>query len=173
MAISLYDLSVPNYLQVLGSVAGVLNKGADHAQSQGVNPDEYVQLRLADDMHPLSFQVISVWHHSLGAIRGLQAGQFSPPPDLGEQSYSDLQGLVAAATEELDGLSAEDIDALEGQPMKFKMGEMEIPFTPANFIQSFSMPNFYFHATTTYDLLRMQGVSLGKMDYLGAMRMGG
>ncbi len=172
MAISLYELSVPNYLQVLGSVAGVLQKGADHAQAQGVDVDDYVQLRLADDMHPLSFQILSVWHHSLGAIRGLQAGQFSPPPDLGEKTYADLQGLVAEASSELQALPPDDIDVLEDNAMMFKMGEVEIPFTPANFVQSFSLPNFYFHATTAYDLLRMQGVPLGKMDYLGAMRMG-
>ena len=68
--------------------------------------------------------------------------------------------------------SREGIDALADGPMLFKMGSTEIPFTTGNFILSFSLPNFYFHATTTYDVLRMHGVPLGKVDYLGALRVG-
>jgi hypothetical protein len=171
VAISLYELSIPNYLQILGGVTGVLDKAAECAGESDLDLEQLVNYRLQKDMLPFSFQVISVWHHSHGAIAGLKAGLFQPPPDLGALSYSELRGLVAEATKTLQALSRDEVDVLETQAMKFKMGNFEIPFTAADFIQSFSMPNFYFHATTIYDMLRIQGVPLGKMDFLGAMRV--
>jgi hypothetical protein len=171
MAISLYDVSVPNYLQVLGSMSGVLEKGARYAAENGIDLAGIVETRLRPDMLPFRFQVVSVWHHSLGAIRGIQQGVFSPPPSLPDLDYAALQGLVKEAAAELQKVSREEINALEGKDMKFKMGSFELPFTTENFILSFSLPNFYFHATTTYDMLRMKGVPLGKMDFLGQMRV--
>jgi hypothetical protein len=89
-----------------------------------------------------------------------------------ELDYAGLQGLVEKAVTELQAVSAEEIDALEGKAVIFKLGDLEIPFTAENFILSFSLPNFYFHATTTYSMLRMAGVPLGKRDFLGTMRVG-
>jgi len=173
MAISLYDVSVANYLQILSGVAGVLAKGEQHAAEGGPDLGEIVDYKLREDMRPFAFQVISVWHHSLGAIKGLKEGLFQPPPSLGELDYGQLQGLVAEATESLQAESAEEINALADKPMLFRLGEMEIPFaTTATFILSFSLPNFYFHATTTYNILRLHGVPLGKIDFMGAMRTG-
>lgn len=172
MPISLYDLSVLTYLQILRGVASVLKKGEDHARDEGLDLSDLVETRLRPDMLPFRFQVVSVWHHSLGAIKGLKAGTFSPPPDMGELDYAGLQGLVEEAITGLEGVSRQELADLEGKPMKFEMTSMEIPFTCENFILSFSLPNFYFHATTTYDMLRMAGVPLGKMDFLGNLRMG-
>lgn len=172
MAISLYDASVGTYLQVLDATNNVLDKGAAHAAEHGIDLADIVEMRLRDDMNPFRFQVVSVWHHSLGAIRGVREGVFSPPPSLGDLDYAALQGLVVEAAEALRAEKPEAINALAGKAMKFKMGDFEIPFTAENFILTFSLPNFYFHATTVYDMLRMQGVPLGKMDYLGAMRVG-
>lgn len=170
MAISLYDISVASYLQVLDATAGVLEKGAAFAAEKGMDLDAIVDTRLHDDMNPFHFQVVSVWHHSLGAMRGAKEGVFSPPPSL-ELDYAGLQGLVTEASGELRALSEKKVNALAGKAMKFKMGDFEIPFTVEGFILSFSLPNFYFHATTTYDILRMKGVPLGKMDFLGALRV--
>lgn len=170
MAISLYDISVANYLQILDAMAGVLDKGAAFAAGKGIDLDTIVDTRLHDDMNPFHFQVVSIWHHSLGAMRGAKAGVFSPPPSL-ELDYAGLQGLVKEASTELRALSENKVNALAGQSMIFKMGDFEIPFTVEGFILSFSLPNFYFHATTAYDILRMQGVPLGKMDFLGNLRV--
>ncbi len=172
MSISLYDTSVGTYLQVLPAVIAVLDKGAEHFQAQGKSADDMVDERLYPDMLPFSFQLRSVVHHSLGCIRGLQAGEFAPPPEVPEMDYAGLRAHVAEALEELKTLDAEEIEALSGQPMFFRMGDFEIPFTMENFVLSFSLPNIYFHATTTYDMLRMQGVPLGKQDFLGPMRVG-
>jgi hypothetical protein len=172
MAISLYDISVPSYLQVLGGVADVMQKGADHYAENGKDLAELVGTRLQPDMLPFSFQINSIKHHSLGAIEGLQRGEFNPPPSLGDLDYAGLQGLVNEAIAGLQALDREDVDAMAGKDMYFRMGDFEIPFTAENFIMSFSLPNFYFHATTAYDMLRMAGVQIGKMDYLGQMRVG-
>ncbi|GAB5452403.1 MAG: DUF1993 family protein [Halioglobus sp.] len=170
MSISLYTTSVSNYLQTLDAVSSVLSKGAEHAANEGIDMAELLATRLRDDMLPFSFQVISVVHHSRGAIEGAQAGVFTPPPSL-DLDYAGLQALVADAAAFLRGLEKQDIDALEGKAMKFKMGDFEIPFSAEDFLLTFSLPNFYFHATTTYSILRMLGTPLGKMDFLGAMRV--
>lgn len=91
-------------------------------------------------------------------------------PDL---DYAGLQSLVEDAITQLQALSREEVDALEGKALVFKLGKTEMPFVAEKFVLSFSLPNFYFHATTAYDILRMLGVKIGKMDYLGQMRMGG
>lgn len=170
MAISLYDLSVGNYLQILDSISNVLVKGADRAASEGKDLSQIMEVRLRDDMLPFSFQVNSLVHHSRGAIEGAQAGVFRPPPSL-DLDYAGFQGLVTDAAGFLRGLSPDEVNGLEGRAMKFKLSEMEIPFKVEDFLLTFSLPNFYFHATTTYAILRMQGTPLGKMDFLGAMRV--
>ncbi len=173
MTLSLYDVTVGSYLQTLGGVANVLEKGEQYAAGGGIDLDDLVHYRLRDDMAPFSFQVVSVWHHSLGAVKGLKEGLFQPPPKLGELDYTKINGLVAEAIEGLQGETREAIDALAGGPMVFRMGSTEIPFGADNFVLSFSLPNFYFHSTTTYSILRLHGVPLGKMDFLGALRTGG
>ena len=173
MAIDLYDTSVANFLQVLESTGKILEKGESFAADNGLALADIVEARLREDMAPFRFQVVSVWHHSLGALKGVREGLFQPPPDLGDLDYAALKGLVDEALEALSKESRDDINALQGLEMLFKAGGFEVPFKAENFLLSFSLPNFYFHATTTYAILRMAGVPLGKMDYLGNMRMGG
>ena len=83
-----------------------------------------------------------------------------------------LQALVAEAKETLASYDRATVEGFEGKAMVFKLGGNELPFLAENFLMSFSLPNFFFHATTTYDILRMKGVPLGKRDFLGQMRMG-
>jgi len=171
MSLSFYDTSVTSYLQVLEGIAGVLDKGASHAAETGLDLQEMVMARLHDDMMPLHFQIVSLAHHSLGAIQGLQQGSFSPPSFELDMDYASLQAVVANAREKLAELDAAEVESLAANSMVFKIGKKEIPFTNENFLLSFSLPNFYFHVTTTYSILRMLGVPLGKMDYLGQMRI--
>lgn len=170
MAISLYDVSVTSYLQTLEAVAAFLDKGLTHLKSSGKDPDQFVETRLYPDMLDFRFQIASVTQHSLGAIEAARAGVFSPPKPKGE-NYAGLQQRVADAIAGLKALTREEVEALEGKDMAFVLGEMRIPFTVENFIMSFSLPNFHFHATTAYDILRMNGVPLGKRDYMGRMRV--
>jgi len=172
MAISLYDLTVGAYLQTLGAVSGFMEKGAAFAKEKGIDLGEIVETRLCGDMLPFRFQINSVTHHSRGAIEGAKAGVFTPPPDIGEMDYAGLQQLVADARADLGKLSRDEVNALEGKDMVFRLRPgMEMPFTAENFLMSFSLPNFYFHATTAYDILRWKGAPLGKRDFMGQMRM--
>ncbi len=93
MAISLYDASIPSYLQILGATSAVLTKGKAHAQANGIDLSELVESRLIEDMAPLRFQIISTAHHSFGAINGIKAGVFNPPP-----SYPDLNSTVCTGS---------------------------------------------------------------------------
>ncbi|ARN72897.1 DUF1993 domain-containing protein [Oceanicoccus sagamiensis] len=171
MSISLYDVSVSNYLQILRAMEGVLAKGAEFYPAQGRDLNEVLETKLRDDMLPFRFQLISVVHHSLGAINGIKGGIFTPPPSMPDVDYAGFQALVADAITQLEALSQDEVNGLSEQALKFKLGDFEMPFIGQDFVLSFSLPNFYFHATTAYDMLRIDGVPLGKKDFLGAMRM--
>jgi hypothetical protein len=170
MAISLYDVSVGTYLQILGAASGFLAKGREHCEKNGIDLKQVVETRLVPDMLPFRFQVVAVAHHSLGAIQGVEAGVFRPPtvPDL---DYPGLEKLVADARTGLLAYKREAIEALEGKDVQFKLGERGMPFIARDFLLSFSLPNFYFHATTAYDMLRMKGVPIGKRDFMGVPRI--
>jgi hypothetical protein len=172
MSVSLYDLSVASYLQTLGAVSGFLDKGASHCEQKGIDLAEVCESQVFQDMLPFRFQLISVAHHSLGAIRGIQEGVFAPPPPQEALDYAGLQALVSDARAELEKLTPDAVNSLEGKKVVFKLGSNEIPFTAENFVMSFSLPNFYFHAATAYGILRAKGVPVGKRDFMGPLRMG-
>jgi hypothetical protein len=171
MAISFYDASVASYLQTLGGMTGVLEKGLGHCRESGVDPETIVETRLAPDMLPFSFQIHSVAHHSLGAIEGIKAGVFRPPGEKAPHSYAQLQGVVADTLAALKKLTPAEVNALESNDVVFEIRGMKMPFTAVGFLQSFSLPNFYFHATTAYDILRSKGTKIGKRDFMGTPRM--
>ena len=171
MAISLYEATVERYLQTLGAVAGVLDKGAAHCAETGADPAELVSTRLYPDMLPLAFQVWSVEHHSNGAIEGAKGGVFAPPTPMPALTYADLQKVIADTREKVGALTPDEVNSLQGRDMVFQLGERKMPFQAEGFLLSFSLPNFFFHATTTYDILRSKGVKLGKRDFMGAMRL--
>src|SRR5215467_9855116 len=104
MAFSLYDATVANYLQILGAVTGFLEKSLTHFQENGIDPGEIVQSRLAHDMQPLRFQIVSVAHHSRGAMEAAKTGVFTPPSAKPDLDYAALQALVRDARNELSVL---------------------------------------------------------------------
>jgi hypothetical protein len=171
MSVSFYDLTIGSYVQILEAAVGFLQKGADHFADEGIDLAEIVQTRLIDDMLDFHFQVTSMTHHSLGAVHAYQSGEFRPP-SYEKCGYADLQALTRKSLDELKGHSREEIEALAGNKVVFKLGGNEIPFNAENFALSFSLPNFYFHTTTAYDILRMKGVPLGKRDFMGKMKVG-
>lgn len=171
MAISLYDVTVASYLQALGGVSGFLDRGLAHCRDNNIDPEEIVETRLYGDMLPFRFQIVSVAHHSAGAIEGVKNGAFAPPSDTRPHDYAALQGVVTETRDKLAKLSREEVNALEGGDVLFQIRDFKMPFTAENFLMSFSLPNFYFHATTAYDILRSKGVPLGKRDFMGQMRM--
>lgn len=171
MSLSLHEAIVPHYQQLLSAAEAFVAKSRAHFEAEGIDPDSLVDtLRLCDDMAPLRFQIVSVAHHSLGALKACEAGEFAPatPPELG---FGGLQALITSAREGVAEFTPETVNALADKDVIFRLGDNAIPFTGTDFLMSFSLPNFYFHVTTAYDLLRMHGAPLGKRDFLGRMRM--
>ena len=168
---SLYDISVSNYLQTLGAVGAFLDKAQAHFREKNVALEEIVETRLYPDMLPFRFQIQSVVHHSVGALEGIRQGLFRPPSDLPKHDYEQLRKLVGDAGEQLQGLAPDAVNTHAGADMVFEIRGTKVPFTAEGFVLSFSLPNFYFHATTAYDILRSKGVPVGKRDYLGRMRL--
>ncbi len=171
MSTPLYDLTVGSYVQIVEAATGVLQKGADYCTENDIALQDVVDSRLYPDMATFHFQVVCISHHSLGALNGIKAGVFTPP-DYPDSDYASLQTMTQETLEALKAMRAEDVNELTGGTLVFKLGGNEIPFTVENFVLSFSLPNFYFHATTAYDILRSKGVPLGKRDFLGALKMG-
>lgn len=169
MSFTLYDATIPGFIRTTEAIANVMKKGREYYLEHALNLDQASEERLCGDMLPLSFQINSVRHHSFGAAEGARSGLFGPPGPLEKTDYVSLEELVARTISDLKAITPEDINGLLGKDVTFAMGEIKIPFTAENFLMSFSQPNFHFHATTTYDILRMKGVPLGKRDYLGAM----
>jgi hypothetical protein len=122
-------------------------------------------------MLPFRFQLQSVAHHSLGAIEGVKNGLFQPPPQAPAYDYRGLQQLVGEAREALQKVTPAEVNGLEGKDVLFQIRDFRMPFTAEGFLLSFSLPNFYFHASTAYDILRWRGVRIGKRDFMGRLRL--
>lgn len=166
MSFTLYDASVAGFIRTTEAVAGILKKGREFYHDQAMDLDSATEERLCGDMLPLHFQINSVRHHSIGAIEGIRSGSFSPPKPLPKTDYLSLEELVAQTLHDLKELKPDEVNGMFGKDMKFTMPGMELPFTAENFLMSFSIPNYFFHATTAYDILRMKGVPLGKRDFV-------
>lgn len=172
MPLSLHAAVVPSMLQILGAVGGLVGKAAAHCSERGLPAQTLIQARLAPDMHPFAYQVKSVAVHSAGALAGALAGSFSPDMTTPPDSFAGLSDKVEEARAALATITPDELERLVGQPVVFTIGEkFRRDFVAEEFLLSFSQPNFYFHATTAYDILRAEGVSIGKIDYLGAMRV--
>ena len=174
MAISFYDISVASYLQTLDATKGFLQKGLDWARANGVDPEELVESRLAGDMHPLRFQVQQVVFHSAGAVDALRGGVLQFGGERPQHDYAGLQAAVAEAADSLRQLSPADVEGLARNDVAFRVpGKDDRVFTADGFVLTFSVPNLHFHATTAYGILRMKGAPLGKLDFMGALRLKG
>ncbi len=171
MSLSLYQISVPTYVQGLGGVQTYLSKGLEYCSAQGIDPASMLSTSLYDDMWALDKQVQSACHHSLGAINGLKSGVFNPPTFEASIDYDGLIKLVASTQSALQAMSEDEVNALSGKDMRFEVGEHKLEFVSDEFVLTFSFPNFFFHTTTGYDILRHRGVPIGKRHYAGRMRM--
>lgn len=171
MPISLHAAFVPSALQILGAANHLIDKAERWCGETGCDHGEAIGGRLHETMLPFSYQIKSVAAHTAGAIDGVRAGIFSPDLTPPPTSFEELRAAVAKARADLERLDDDEMEQFIGQPMRFEMREFQLPFTAENFLLSFSQPNFYFHAATAYNILRMKGVELGKRDFLGSMRL--
>ena len=170
MATSLYDLSVPTFLQTVKAVGAFLDRAAMHCSETHTDPDDFVHARLFDDMAPFHFQVEAAWHHSVWGLEAVKTGVFAPPALVGPVPFADLQAMVGKAETALEAFTPDEVNSWAGKDLDLQIGLRRLTFTSETLILSFSLPNFYFHAVTAYDILRTRGVPLGKSDYEGRLR---
>lgn len=170
MAFTLYAATIPSYLQILESVSRLVSKAEEFCSEQELAPDTLFEARLADDMLPFSYQVKSTAVHSIGALEGVKKGTFSPDATTPPTTFDGLRERVAQAIAALQAITPDEVESFIGRPMRFAYGDYHMDFVAEEFLLSFSQPNFYFHATTAYDILRMKGVQIGKRDFNGRVR---
>lgn len=168
MALTLYDAFVPSCRQVLGGMAGIIDKAEAHCAEHGLDPADLIEARLADTMWNLPWHVRSVWVHSAYVISLLPTGEFSPDFTELPGDFAAMKAKVARTLDELAQVTPQQLEEVEDKTIGFVLGGKRLmEFSGQNFLLGFSQPNFYFHATTFYDILRMKGVPLGKRDYMG------
>ncbi|SDC93965.1 hypothetical protein SAMN05444678_10752 [Sphingomonas sp. YR710] len=170
MPTSLYDLSVPTFLQTVRSIGGFLGGAATYCAETGADPDNFVNLRLFEDMAPFHFQIEAAWHHSVWGVEALKTGMFAPPALVGPVPFADLQAMIGKAKTALEAFTPDEVNEWAGKELDLQIGPRRLAFTSETFILSFSLPHFHFHAVTAYDILRSRGVPLGKRDYEGQLR---
>jgi hypothetical protein len=170
MSFSLYAATIPSYIQILGAVAGLVDKAEAFCSEKGLTPQDILQARLAPDMQPFAYQVKSTAVHSIGAIEGVRKGTFSPDTTTPPQDFAALKARIIETIAALEAIKAGEIDSFIGRDMRFAFGDRHVDYTAENFLLSFSQPNFYFHATTAYDILRWKGLPIGKRDFTGRTR---
>ena len=171
MSLMLYDVTVPGFQQILTAMSAMLDKAESFCTGTSLDPAAMIGTRLADDMLPFGYQVKAVVGHSVGAIDGLRAGIYSPGQSPWPTDFAGLKAITVNALDALTGLDPKEVNNFVGRNMAFVMGDYRMDFTAENFLLSFSLPNFYFHAATAYDILRWKGVKLGKRDYIGRPRV--
>src|SRR6266542_3299925 len=161
MAFSLYAATVPSYRQILEAVSSLLVKAESFCTEKGIAPQDLIQARLAPDMLPFAYQVKSTAVHSIGAIEGVRQGTFSPDMTAPPENFPDLSKRIADTRAALAELDPQEVNGFEGRPMRFSVRTHHAEYSAEGFLLSFSKPNFYFHATTAYDILRAKGVAIG------------
>ncbi len=168
MTISMYQASVPVLLRQLGTLSAILTKGEAHAAAKGIDPGAMLAASLAPDMLPLTRQVQIASDGAKGGAARL-AGIDAPSFADNEVTFADLQARIAKTVAFLKTVTPAQIDGSEERAIVLKAGPREFNFTGQDFLFHFVLPNFFFHVTTAYGLLRHQGVEIGKMDYLGGV----
>ena len=167
MATDLYDLTVPPFTRGLRALSGLLDKAVAHAGATGVDPETYLRLRIIDDMHPLAKQ-IQIACDSPKLCLARLSGVAAPVNDDSETTIAELQQRISATLAYLASIPRDKVDGQEGREVTLTFPGGEMKFLGQLYVTGFAMPNFYFHLTTAYDLLRGAGVPLGKRDYMGA-----
>lgn len=171
MPLSLHAAYVPSALQMLGTAHHLVDKAEGWAAENGATEAEMIGLRLIADMLPFTYQVKCVAEHTRGSIEGIRAGVYSPDLDPPPADFAGLRAKLDGAIAFVESVDEAEMESFIGQPMRFEFKERGMDFTADQFLLSFSQPNFYFHAATAYDILRMKGVPVGKMDFMGRVRI--
>lgn len=166
MSVSLYDVSIPALVRGLRNLSKILEKGEAHAREKGIDPATLTTARLFEDMLPLSAQVQVATDAAKGCVARLAGIDVPSFPDT-EQTFAELGERIAKTIAFAESVDAARFADAATRTVTLPMRSGAIEFTGLSYVSTFVLPNFYFHVTTAYDILRHNGVPLGKMDYLG------
>ena len=166
MPISMYQASVPVFVRALNVLATLLDRGEGFAADKGIDPNSLVQARLAPDMLPFSGQIQRASDSAKFAVVRL-TGREAPRFEDNEATFPELGSRIANTIAYLQSVDAAAFEGSETKPIEFKAGPTELKFVGTSYLLGFAIPNFFFHVTTAYDILRHKGVPIGKGDFLG------
>jgi len=166
MQISMYQASAPRFVNTLKNLSAILDKAQAHADAKKIEPRVLTAARLYPDMFPMSRQVQSACDTAKGAVARL-AGVEVPVHEDTEQTFEELKARIARTITFIETIQPAQVDGSEDKEvvLKFRSGEMK--FRGMQYLLGHALPNFYFHVTTAYDILRHNGVEVGKRDYIG------
>jgi hypothetical protein len=166
MTLSMYQASVPAFLQMLNALAAILDKAEAFATERKIDPAVLLSYRLAPDMFALTSQVQIAADHAKGCCARL-AGVEVPKWADDETTFADLKARIAKTVAFVESFEPAAIDGSEQRPITLTIGGREMQFEGQHYLVNFTLPNFYFHVTTAYAILRHAGLAIGKHDYMG------
>jgi len=163
----MYDVTVPVFRQTLTALDGVLDRAIAHCEDAGRDPQALIGARLAADMQPFAFQIAALLNNSVGAVARLRGLPSSRPDLLGD--FCAMKAALADAIAALDAVAPADLEGSNTREVVLPNPRGDRAFTGQGYLLMLALPNFFFHAATAYDILRAQGVNLGKRDFLGPL----
>src|SRR5450755_4682549 len=166
MNISMYQASVPRFVNILGNLSNILDKAQAHVDAKKLDTATLTTYRLYPDMLPMTTQVQIACDAAKGVVARL-AGVEIPVYEDNEKTLADLKARVAKTIAFIQTVTPAQIDDTEDKEIVIKRGDKETHYTGMQFLLGHALPNFYFHVTTTYNILRHNGIEIGKRDYLG------
>jgi hypothetical protein len=166
MTISMYKVSVPIFVQFLTALSGCLDKAAAHAEAKQIDVNFLLGMRLYPDMYPLARQVQQASTHAMRACSALSGAAPLDMPNT-ETTIPELKARLAKTIDYVKQFKPEQIDGTEAKDITLKLGSRELKFNGQGLLLNFILPNFYFHCTTAYDIMRHCGIELGKRDFMG------
>jgi hypothetical protein len=164
---SFYDGSVPAFLQILGSLTGILTKAEAHCKAKNIQPDVLLGARLYPDMLPLSRQIQLACDFATKGCARLTQSEVPSTPDT-EKTFDELKARLGKTTDYVKAFKPAQFDGADARDVTFPAGpDKTMTVKGQQFLSHFALPNFYFHAATAHDILRHNGVEIGKRDFLG------
>ena len=167
MAMSMYQASIPQFTKMLSNLSNILKKGEEFAKAKNIDGTVLVGSRLAADMFPLAKQLQIACDQVKNGMARL-AGVEPPKFDDNESTFAELQERIAKTIAFAKSIKPEQVDGTEAKEIKFSIREWNFEFVGDQYLMTWIIPNFYFHVTTAYNILRHNGVEIGKSDFLGS-----
>jgi hypothetical protein len=163
----MYQASALRFVNTLKNLSGILDKAQAHAEARKIDPAALLNFRLYPDMFPMKRQVQVACDTAKGAVARL-AGVEVPRHEDTEETFAELKARIAKTVDFIQSIKPAQIDGSEEKNIRLKLGQREIDYKGMQYLLGHAVPNFYFHVTTAYDILRHNGVELAKRDYIGS-----